>query len=147
MWHRSKALTYHRLMTSWYSVAARKFKTKLNRTAAKDKEKGVAASSGYGQNAMTTEEQAEDFKEFLARCKNRQETFRWHLKAEGIQDPRWSLSLWNKRMHPSRQSSSQSRHNIELEPSEIGYWILDTEWILNRYWMDTDGYWILNTGY
>ena len=44
----------------------------------KGNEKCVAYSGYEGEPdkiVMTKEEQAEDFKEFLARCKNRQETF------------------------------------------------------------------------
>ena len=92
--HQSEALRYHRLMTSQYSAAARKIKTKLNvngtaalftfssRTPVRANEKCVADSGYEGEPdkiVMTKEEQAKDFKEFLARCKNRQETFHWRL--------------------------------------------------------------------
>ena len=53
----------------------------------KGNEKCVAYSGYEGEPdkiVMTKEEQAEDFKEFLARCKNRQETFHWRLKACNI---------------------------------------------------------------
>jgi hypothetical protein len=46
------------------------------------------ADSGYAGEpekiVMTQDEHPKDFKEFLARCKNRQETFHWRLKAFNI---------------------------------------------------------------
>ena len=46
------------------------------------------ADSGYAGEpekiVMTQNEHPKDFKEFLARCKNRQETFHWRLKAFNI---------------------------------------------------------------
>mmetsp|Transcript_32564 Transcript_32564/g.55538 ORF Transcript_32564/g.55538 Transcript_32564/m.55538 type:complete len:170 (+) Transcript_32564:62-571(+) len=46
------------------------------------------ADSGYAGEpekiVMTQDEHPKDFEEFLARCKNRQETFHWRLKAFNI---------------------------------------------------------------
>ena len=53
----------------------------------KDNEKCVADSGYAGEPekiVMTKEEQSTELKEFLARCKNRQETFHWRLKAFNI---------------------------------------------------------------
>ena len=68
-----------------------KNKTEWDRSALyfqlKGKEKCVADSGYEGEPdkiVMTKEEHAKDFKEFLARCKNRQETFHWRLKAFNI---------------------------------------------------------------
>lgn len=68
-----------------------KNKTEWDRSALyfqlKGKEKCVADSGYEGEPdkiVMTKEEHAKDFKEFLAKCKNRQETFHWRLKAFNI---------------------------------------------------------------
>lgn len=53
----------------------------------KDGEKFVADSGYAGEPdkiVMTRDEQTPEFKEFLARCKNRGETFHWRLKAFNI---------------------------------------------------------------
>ena len=52
-----------------------------------DKAVGDSGYSGEPSKIVTTkDEHSSDFKEFLARAKNRQETFHWRLKAFNMLD-------------------------------------------------------------
>eukprot|EP00985_Skeletonema_marinoi_P007378 scaffold3225_cov149-Skeletonema_marinoi.AAC.1 len=83
--HRTKAVATAALTTTDEDINDRDQNALYFQLEEGDK---CVADSGYAGEpekiVMTQDEHPKDFKEFLARCKNRQETFHWRLKAFNI---------------------------------------------------------------